>query len=1765
MKRAFLFAVAFSLIAVTVSGQSVSKRLADIHERAAAAYDGGDWESTIAITLEMDALGIRYETVHKPSKDGSTTAEEDAWSDCLWMRACAYRELGRYDESLAAFAILRKCYPGWADAYIETAYTMRSKGDAGGADRLLRAAVPKVPETDRFRLYWNLAWFGYEDGNWADSTANAAKSAELEPRAAGPRFVAALSCFARKDDREGMRWFFAGYDAAILEPEQNEGIVEAFDSDLVDFLDAKPPTPGAWTAVWFCRYALGSDADSALILQHADTAVTAGALARGGRMLAGTLEAFHDLYEAKGDTSKLRIVESVWAWRVDTIGEDKDLLLAWLAVGKQATDQGKYDAAIAVLEPLKDAVLLLFGPDTLPASAAFNKLGAACYDSGDYAGAKTCFEGEVAACVAFYGANARNTAIAWYNLGNARREGGDTEGALDAYGKGLAAATASTWRNGREGGFCLYGMGQACLAAKDYKRAIRYLSEAAPILAQTAATGDETPILAWIELGKACNQDGDYTRAADAFDEALRLTLAAYGPDSLEAGTCRVMAGIACNNAKEWQRAAVHLEKAVAIRRELKGLKSVLTAEAMAEAGRAYTGLRDFAKALPYLEQALAIRIETLGPDHGDVANSLLDLGRAYKEAGIADKAVDVLGRAVAAFRKLGPGYELPAASAANDLGLVLSDTGDWDPALARFEEALATYRKTLGEGSNEVADIYGNIGSMYAAKGDYRMAASYYRKTVDLLVAAYGPDDPRLVIPCSILGDAYRSIAAFDDAISYYRKALAAAEKGEGPGSRTAATMCNNIAVVLSDKGDCDAALAYYGRAKAIFEKISGPDHPDMALCYDNIGTVLSAKGDFEGAAASMEKALAIRIKAYGREHPTVSHTLSNLGITQIDLGNYEKGIALLEEALALRIRVSGAGHPDTVAVWNNLGVARSRQGDYKRGVECFETALAITAKASGTEHPDYAVTLNNLGYVFQDRGDWLRALDCYERALAIMAKVLGPEHESVAVCWNNLGSLHADRGDFDLAIEEFDRSLAITLSHFGPKHPSAARCYSNLGTVYVGRKEFDRGIEYFDKACEIFIDLLGPDHESVGIVYNNIGAALIRKRAWNDAIRYFDLAISIHAAKFGPADRNVAPTLTNLGRAYAGKGDRAKAVECFERSTAIIAAAFGPGHLSIASNYSFLGASAGNAGDLAQAETWYRKAFDLAEASASRKDMADYAAELGMVRLGLGRFADAQKAFDSGAAAVETARREMGTTRTSFVARNLGIYHLSIQAAVKLGDLAGAFASAESLRARGFLDRLSLKAALESEGIVPADRDRMLELSERVEFSASRLSRELEKPESKQDRALISSLGKDKKAFEVEMGGIEGRLFRLDRYRELRSPRVATLADAQRLCPPDAAILEYVIWEEKDPESPDFARKRSWCIVVTREGASIAELDRDFDWSGTVKAFRDAVFADEDRTAVARLSASLYRTLIAPVESRIAGKKALVIVPDGPLAFLPFDALRASDLSPWLCQSYDLSLAPSVSVLASSLSGTATPRSGLLAFGSALYGTLPAAADGPAGTASTTSADYYRRTNPNGWEELPGTWYEIEALRNSVFGPAASTVKTNADASERELKALSASGKLGKFGVVHFAVHGFFDAENPEFSAVVLSESSGGTPGSAEDGYLSVEEAALLKLDADLLTLSACETGLGKEVRGDGVVGLTRAFMTAGADRALVTLWKVDDAATRDFMVAAYSRMVKDGKSVKRAIAETKRDFAASKGRASPYWWAAFTLYGF
>jgi len=438
--------------------------------------------------------------------------------------------------------------------------------------------------------------------------------------------------------------------------------------------------------------------------------------------------------------------------------------------------------------------------------------------------------------------------------------------------------------------------------------------------------------------------------------------------------------------------------------------------------------------------------------------------------------------------------------------------------------------------------------------------------------------------------------------------------------------------------------------------------------------------------------------------------------------------------------------------------------------------------------------------------------------------------------------------------------------------------------------------------------------------------------------------------------------------------------------------------------------------------------------------------------------------------------------------------------------------------------------------------------------------------KSAQKPDAARIADLQKEIEKADDERERLESEIRRTNpRYANLKYPATFDLAQTQATLDEKTVLLEY-----------QSGADASFLFAVGKNEFQVARLPNEKALRRSIETLRRSV-STPTRVGLANYLAEgreLYKSLLAPVEKLLKSKTKIVVSADGALNYLPFEVLLTNDATsasfdklPYLVRDFEISYTPSASVLANlkSADDAAKPPKAFLAFAAPDYAANRAnqnlvSQTTPAGSAENRSLNLTDLRNA-----------KIEAERiASLFPAGQAAVFTGAQATEDRAKT---NELLSQYRYLHFAVHGLIDEEQPQFSSLVLSlpktddQPESGNPKSKieEDGLLQTPEIFNLRMRADLVTLSACETGLGQELRGEGIVGLTRAFFYAGTRSVLVSLWKVDDASTAELMTDFYELLRKNGERDKAAaLRQAQLKLIAGNRFSHPYYWAAFILQG-
>ena len=849
---------------------------------------------------------------------------------------------------------------------------------------------------------------------------------------------------------------------------------------------------------------------------------------------------------------------------------------------------------------------------------------------------------------------------------------------------------------------------------------------------------------------------------------------------------------------------------------------------------------------------------------------------------------------------------------------------------------------------------------------------------------------------------------------------------------------------------------------------------------------------------------------------------------------GKYDQGLVLAQQALEKAEKTIGPNHPETVSSLNNLAVLYQDQGDYPRAEPLYQRALAIDEKALGPDHPLVATSLNNLALLYKAKGDYPRAEPLYQRALAIYEKALGPDHPLVATSLNNLASLYQDKGDYAQAEPLYQRTLAIDEKALGPDHPEVATDLNSLAGLYYSKGDYPRAEPLYQRALAIREKALGADHPSVATSLNNLA---LFYRAKGDSLRaeplfLRDLAISEKA--LGPDHPSVATSLNNLaGLYYKDKGDYQRAEPLYQRALAIREKALGPDHPMVATSLHHLAS-------LYQAKGNVREALILQSRGNEVRER------------------DLLRNLVSGSERQKTLYLKTSASDTD---RTLSLH---LQGAPQ-EPKAMQDALTIVLRRKG----RALDAMTNAIGTLRSQSDSKTQklLDDYASLCGQTSALTLRGPGIKKPADYLAYLGeieKQKEQLEADLSHRSG---------EFKARIIPiTLENVQEQIPARAILVEFASYSPFDVKTQTSGVARFAVYTLNPEGEiKWADLGEAAPIERAVTAFRKVLSQPKTNFTkdITPAAQALDRLVMKPVRALVGNANHLLISPDGALNLIPFSAL-VDDRGKFLIERYTLTYLTSgrdLLRLAVKIDSQQPPL--VMADPNYLDG------DGP----------HLMSRLLGRLGRLVGTRLEGEQLKN-IFPDA--RLKMRAEATEQAIK------QVTRPVLVHIATHGYFleDAPKPEQEppagqagrnletppinveqerqANPLLRSmlffAGANQGGSDDndGVMTALEAAQLNLwGTKLVTLSACDTGLGDVKNGDGVYGLRRALVLAGSESQMMSLWPVSDQATRELMIDYYTRL-KAGEGRSQALRNVQLKMLKNPRRQHPFYWASFIQSG-
>jgi CHAT domain-containing protein/tetratricopeptide (TPR) repeat protein len=1013
----------------------------------------------------------------------------------------------------------------------------------------------------------------------------------------------------------------------------------------------------------------------------------------------------------------------------------------------------------------------------------------------------------------------------------------------------------------------------------------------------------------------------------------------------------------------------------------------------------------------------------------------------------------------------------------------------------------------------DDLAQLRAEVGRLHS-QGKYREAIPIAERYVALARQKHGDEHAEVAAAMSWLAFVYRDQGRYAEAEPLYRRSLAVYEKARGPEHIDVGRALNNLAVLYSLQGRDAEAEPLLRRGLAVYEKALGPKHIDVGTALNDLAILYRRQGRYAEAEPLYRRSLSMFEKALGPDHPRVGQSLNNLAILYSAQGRYAEAEPLYRRILAIREKALGPDHPDVGQSLGNLAVLYSRQHRHAEAEPLYKRSLVISEKALGPEHPRVGGLLNNLALLYESQGRYGEAEPLYRRSLAIYEKALGPEHPDVGTPLNNLAILYDRQGRYAEVEPLYKRSLAISEKALGPEHPDVGTPLNNLAALYGRQGRYAEAETLHKRSLAIREKALGPDHPDLVQSLHNLALLAVDQRDWAGAAGYW------------------------------------------RRSAGVIRRRASRGLVSAAEISS-----------KGEAQPWGRQ-FTLLVRTTHR-----------LATRGAGRGAQAQEMF-------ETAQ-----------------WSQSSEAGASLAQMAAR----------------SAKGSPELAGLVREWQDLVSEWQAKDKLLIAAKSEEPAKRKADAEKALAARLA----AIDTRLAEIDGRLKQdFPDYAAVASPAPLSVTDVQTQLGADEAlvlILDTSAWSPFPEETfiwvvtktdVRWIRSDLGAAALTREVAALRCGLDETAWEGVkaetcaktlgiplAKAPRRGESLPFDHARAHRL----YTALFGEVADLIKGKH-LLIVPSGPLTQLPFQVLvtrppTSGDhrAAAWLARDHAITVLPAVSSLKALRrvgKPSAAPRP-MIGFGNPLL-------DGPGrryAQLAKLARDKQRCPEARGRRKvalvaprasvahvemrsgladlahikvqvpLPETADELCAVAEDVKADVARDIRLGMQATERVVKRLSASGELAKYRIVHFATHGVMagQLDGTREPGLILTPPDKATE--EDDGYLSASEIAALKLDADWVILSACNTAAGATTSAEALSGLARAFIYAQARALLVSHWEVYSDATVKLVTAAVREMAGDPK-VGRAEAMRRSMLAlidkGAREEAHPAYWAPFIVVG-
>jgi len=916
-----------------------------------------------------------------------------------------------------------------------------------------------------------------------------------------------------------------------------------------------------------------------------------------------------------------------------------------------------------------------------------------------------------------------------------------------------------------------------------------------------------------------------------------------------------------------------------------------------------------------------------------------------------------------------------------------------------------------------------------------------------------------------------------------------------------------------------------------------------ELAISYNAPVVQYYHQGQFQKALPLAEKAVQILTKKLGEKNLHTLMSLDNLAQIYQELGRFSEALPLFETGYRHRYEVFGEKHRHTLTSLNGLALIYQKLGRLSEALPLFENGYRLCQEVLGKKDPHTLVNMTNLGELYRELGRFSEALPLFENGYPLAKEVFGEKYPNTLGILNNLALTYQSLGRLEEALPLSKKVYRLTKEVLGQNRQETLKALNNLVANYKRLGYLDQALYYSKKVYSLSKEVLGPSHHFTLHGMNNLAVIYRELDQLEEALALFQKGYRLSAKGVGKKHYLTLANLINLAELNRLLGKTEEALLSSEKSYPLSEELYGPNHphtLAILSN-------------------WAIAELEAKQIQKAIKHLEKFVAAVENVRSGDLSAENRQALF----------KKWVG-----------GYFNLS-RLYLEQSRPFDAFRLSEMTKARTLLQSIAAKLAAQQGGLTVAEQRQLQDEEESLAFLNDRIAKALEN--NRLEEKITLETEKNQRVNKVNQFHRE-LMAKYTKYAQLSEVQIVGAKEGAKYLPADAVLISYLRLQDKINQGKILA------FTLQSNGKLTAhDLGKIPDLENTVKKYRRRLkntrgpisLRPETKKEVVALSRELGKFLLEPLKDIIKDKRRWIISPSGPLALIPFETLRLEGEDSPVIDKHEITYVQSLSVLKllkerEHAYQRIEKRGTLLAMGAPIYETFdishtptsehnPSLADINIARKLVDSSDEpqrytraFRQLNRK-WRNLPGALKELERLEKLFF------FKTHrlriyklADATEANLQRLDKFGILAKYRYLLFSTHGYLSIEVPALSSIVLGQVNNPQ---GIDGYVTAGEWPAYNLKSDLMVLSACETGVGEVVSGEGVMGLPYAFYVAGNKNTLLTLWSISDEVTADF-IFSFFRKLKMGIGQVEALTATKREFIeAGYGEA---YWAAFVLYG-